>query len=415
MAFRLPIIPGGAAGSSISAELDIRFTRLDSDGTRNPITLTNPTAFPVNLAQIKNYVQNSTLTLSMCLNGPILAIAVQSDGKILIGGFFGPGIGEKTNRLIRLNADGTEDTAFTTNLGTGFSGPVYAIAVQSDGKILVGGGFTTFGANTRGRMLRLNADGTDDTTFNNNMGGGGFNNTVFDIAIQSNDQIVVGGSFTVLGSGTRNRLVRFNSNGTVDTTFYANLGGSGSTSAFNGTVFAVAIQSDQKILVGGSFSSLGGTTRNRMVRLNTTGTVDTAFYGSLGSGAFNNTVREITVQSDQKILVGGEFTSLGGTTRNRLVRLNDGGTVDTAFYTNLGTGFVGPPNIIVVQSDAKILVGGEFTGLGANTRNYMLRLNADGTEDTTFYTNLGGLDGVVNYIALESTGKIFVGGGFGTN
>ena len=93
--------------------------------------------------------------------------------------------------------------------------------------------------------------------------------------------------------------------------------------------------------MGGSFSVLNGITRNCLVRLNNDGTEDTSFYTNLGTG-FNqvaNSIYRISIQSDGKILVGGEFTTLNGITRNRLVRLNNDGTVDTSFYTNLGTGF----------------------------------------------------------------------------
>jgi uncharacterized delta-60 repeat protein len=411
MAFRLPLIPGGPAGTSISAELDIKFTRLDSDGTRNPFTLTNPSAFIGNLAEIKNYVQNSTLTLSTGFGQRVDVVVEQSDGKILIGGLFSQSDipGGWRNRLVRLNSDGTEDTAFTTNLGTGFNDSVLTIAVQSDGKILVGGGFTSLNATTRNYLVRLNADGTVDTTFYTNLGTG-FNSLVTALAIQSDGKILVGGFFTSLNATTRNYMVRLNADGTVDTTFYTNLG----TNAFNNAILAFGIQSDAKIIVGGQFTSLGGTTRNRMVRLNTNGTVDTTFYTNLGTNAFNAAIRTLSIQSDDKIIAGGDFTSLGGTTRNYMVRLNAGGTVDTAFYTNLGTGFNSVLYFSAVQSDGKILVGGFFTSLNGTTRNRLVRLNADGTVDTAFYTNLGanGINAAIFGGAIQSNGKILISGQF---
>ena len=127
------------------------------------------------------------------------------------------------------------------------------------------------------------------------------------------------------------------------------------------TVYALAVQADGKILVGGDFTTLGGggtgtTTRNRIGRLNPDGTLDTSF----DPGA-NSTVLALAVQADGKILVGGFFTTLGGggtgtTTRNNIGRLNPDGTLDTSF----DPGANGNVNALAVQADGKILVGGQF-------------------------------------------------------
>ena len=149
---------------------------------------------------------------------------------------------------------------------------------------------------------------------------------------------------------TRNYLVRLNSDGTSDSTFYTNLG----TGAFNGPVTSVVVLSDGSILVGGNFTTLGVNTRNRMVKLSSTGLEISAFYTSLGTG-FNNIVSDIKVQSDNKILVGGGFTTFNGNTRNKLVRLDSLGIEDSGFYVNLGTGFDSDIYTLRVQSDGKIL------------------------------------------------------------
>ena len=224
--------------------------------------------------------------------------------------------------------NGTANFTFYTNLGTGFNGPLYNVTTQPDGKILVGGNFGTLNGNTRNRLVRLNSDGTEDTSFYTNLGGG-FNNIVHSIEIQSDDKILVGGFFDNFNGNTRNRLVRLNSNGTEDTSFYTNLG-----TGFNNSVYNVTIQPDGKILVGGSFTALNGSTRNKLVRLNSNGTEDTSFYSNLGTGfegveLIPSNIRSVYVQPDGKILVGGFFVSLNGNTRTNLVRLNSNGTEDT--------------------------------------------------------------------------------------
>jgi len=185
------------------------------------------------------------------------------------------------------------------------------------------------------------------------------------------------------------------SDGTEDTSFYTNLG-----TGFNNQVLSTTTQSDGDILVGGSFTALDGNTKNRLVRLNADGTEDTAFYTNLGTG-FGNVVQAVALQSDGDILVGGSFTTLDGNTRNGLVRLNSDGTEDTAFYANLGTGFAGSVIALAVQSDGDIIAGGFFSSFNGNTRNRLVRLNADGTEDTAFYTNLGtGFGNLVQFVTI---------------
>jgi len=148
-------------------------------------------------------------------NDAVHSVAVQANGQIVVGGLFTT-LNDVTgvNRIARLNANGIPDTTFTTNTGTGFNGSVYSIAVQADGKIVVGGGFTTLNDVTGvNRIARLNADGTPDTAFTTNTGTG-FNNGVFSVAVQADGKIVLGGFFTTLNSVTGvNRIARLGGSG----------------------------------------------------------------------------------------------------------------------------------------------------------------------------------------------------------
>jgi uncharacterized delta-60 repeat protein len=140
-------------------------------------------------------------------DGPVFKIAVQSDDKIVVGGLFSSVDGTSSNSLARLNSDGSVDTDFTTALGSGFDGPVAAVAVQSDGEIVVGGFFTSVNATSSKRAARLNSDGSPDADFSTALGDG-FNNTVNSVAVQSNGEIVVGGAFTSVDGTPSNRLAR---------------------------------------------------------------------------------------------------------------------------------------------------------------------------------------------------------------
>jgi len=327
----------------------------------------------------------------------VRSIALQPDGKILAGGWlFTSYNGTTQNRIARLDSDGTLDTSFTIGTGFNSSVAVSSIALQPDGKILVGGGFTSYNGTTQNRIARLNPDGTLDTSFTI---GTGFGGSVSAIVLQPDGKILVGGDLTSYNGTTQNRIARLNSDGTLDTSFTIGTG-------FNNGVFAIVLQPDGKILVGGNFTSYNGTAQNRIARLNSDGTLDTSF--NTGTG-FGGSVSAIVLQPDGKILVGGNFTSYNGTTQNRITRLNSDGTLDTSF--NIGTGFNSGVVSIALQPDGKILMGGWFTSYNGTTQNYIARLDSDGTLNTSF--NIGtGFSNAVYEIALQPDGKILVGGWF---
>jgi uncharacterized delta-60 repeat protein len=344
--------------------------------------------------------------LGTAFNSVVEEVKVQSDNKVLVGGQFTQLNGVSRNRLVRLNSDGTEDSAFYTNLGTGFNFNIDDLDILTDDSIIAVGSFTSLNGNTRNGIVKLSSAGVDDTTFASNIGTG-FNNNVFATDSLSDDSMVVGGDYSSFNGNTRNYLVKLASNGTEVSSFYTNLG-----IGLNGRVDAVKVQSDNKILVGGQFTSLNGNTRNYLVRLNADGTEDVAFYTNLGTG-FNAAVTRIDVQSDGKIIIVGNFTTLNGNTRNRAIRLNSDGTEDSTFITNIGTGFTFGVTALDIQADEKILIGGSFNTFNGNSRNRLVRLNSDGTEDVTFHTNLGtGAGNLIETVASDSDGKIYVAGFF---
>jgi uncharacterized delta-60 repeat protein len=320
----------------------------------------------------------------------VYSLAVQADGKILVGGAFTWFVG----RIGRLNVDGTLDTGFNPGASGGPYPHVCSLAVQADGKILVGGDFTTLGGQARNYIGRLNVDGTLDSGFNP-----GANDVVGPLAVQADGKILVGGDFTTLGGQTRNYIGRLNVDGTLD---------SGFNPGANSSVYSLAAQVDGKILVGGCFTTLGGQPRNRIARVNANGTLDSGFNPGAGTtDGYPPYVYSLAVQADGKILVGGWFTTLGGQTRSYIGRLNADGTLDSGFNPGASS-YV---ESLAVQADGKILVGGCFTTLGGQPRSCLGRLNADGTLDTAFNP---GADGRVYSLAVQADGKILVGGDFMT-
>ena len=332
---------------------------------------------------------DQTLDLSTA-GSYVAATAVQPDGKILIGGNFTSVLGVARNRIARLNTDGTLDTAFNPNANVA----VNSIAVQADGKILAGGDFTTIGGQARNHIARLDATTGLADSFNPNANG----SSVYAIAVQADGRILTGGSFTSVGGQTRNRIARLDATTGLADSFDPNA---------NNTVTSIAVQVDGKVLVGGGFNganSIGGQTRNRIARLDAT----TGLADSFDPNA-SSTVWSIALQADDKILVGGQFFSIGGQTRNRIARLDATNGLADSFDPNANGAAV---YAIAVQADGKILVGGAFNGansIGGQTRNRIARLDATTGLADSFDPNA---DGIVSSITLQADGKILAGGFF---
>lgn len=311
---------------------------------------------------------------------------INSDGTIIVVGLFTTYDGISNRRIVKINPDGTINSNF--NSGTGFDGEVTSIVIQPDGRFVLGGSFTSYNGVTRNYVARLDANGDMDLGLNP---GAGFNNSVYTLALQSDGKIIVGGSFSLFNEFTRNRIARLNDDSGLYLDFFEE------NTGFNGSVKIISIQQDDKIVVGGSFTTFNGLTKNSIARLNIDGSDDENFNSGTG---FNGDVNAIVVQQDGKIIVGGNFTSYNGTGRNYIARINNDGTLDNTFTF----GFNNTVNAIVLQPDGKVVIGGNFTG-------YIARLNANGTQDPSF--NIGtGFSSTVYSLVLQADGKIVVGGNF---
>jgi uncharacterized delta-60 repeat protein len=324
--------------------------------------------------------------------------SIQNDGKIIIAGNFTSYNGTISNRIARLKTNGTLDSSFNT--GTGANGSIYATSIQSDGKIIIGGGFTTYNGTTINRIARLNVDGTLDASFF--PGTGAIGGSIFTTSIQSDGKIIIGGSFTTYNGTTINRIARLNVDGTLDASFFPGTGA-------NSGIYATSIQSDGKIIIGGGFLYFNGTTQYKIARLNTDGSLDTSF--DPGATGTNNTVSSISIQNDGKIIIGGAFTFSSGTARNCISRLNSDGSVDVTF--NPGTGANAVVKTTSIQTDGKIIIAGGFTTYNGTSRNCIARLNTDGSLDATFNPGTGASTNTNNEIKttlIQSDGKIIIGG-----
>jgi uncharacterized delta-60 repeat protein len=371
------------------------------------------------------------------------ALALANDGSYLVGGSQGPFV--VNNKLVRLNVDGTVNTSF---IGDVYGrGSVYKIFAQANGKVLVGGAFNLINGFIRRNVARLNADGSLDTTFDAIVDG-----TVYTVAGQPDGKVLAGGRFNNANGTARLSLARFNADGTLDTSFaptianasgnpsapfiyeiivlpdgkilvagrfrlpnynfdlnVARLNADGSTDTtynqsqvnISGTVRAMKLQPDGKIVVGGSFTQIAGASRGNIARLNADGTIDTTFNPSSGT---NNHVSDLAIQSTGNIVIGGDFNVVNGSpNRYFLAQLFPDGSLNPAFFTLVNNSVFA----VERQADDKILVGSFFN---INGKRGIARFNPDGSLDNSFAGN--GTNDLVRDIFIQSDNKILIGGDF---
>jgi uncharacterized delta-60 repeat protein len=241
------------------------------------------------------------------------------------------------------SSNGSLISPFNTTL---FNGTCFDVKVQSDSKVLVGGAYTTFSSSSQNRLVRLNTNGTKDNTFNI---GTGFNNSVQIIYIDSNDKILLGGKYTQFNGVNKGGLVRLNQDGTLDPTF------SGLTSGFtdgSAGIYDMTWEIGEyggQYYITGDFGTFNGVACNDVVRLNQNGSLDNTFNASFFSGG--SRLIALTIQSDGRPIIG---------TDTIVARLNLNGSVDGTFSQVSSMNEV---NTLEVLPDDNILVGGRSQGI----------------------------------------------------
>jgi uncharacterized delta-60 repeat protein len=316
-------------------------------------------------------------------NNEVIDSEIQPDGKILCSGLFTQYSGISVNNICRLNPDGTLDTTFN------YTQPSEPITGVGDMKLLSDGKIITRISSYR--IARINSNGSIDTSFNI----GTLNNFFYPaeevIAIQSDGKILVGGNFATYTSAgqtsTKKAIVRLNSDGTIDNTF--NQFGTGFTANAETTrVENIKIQSDGKILLSGAFFYIyNGTLLNNpgLIRLNPDGSLDTSF---IRNTSINVSITHLELFSDGKILFSNVFGGYNGNNNRKLVRLNSDGSLDTTFNSLA----LSPPSVVqemLIDETDRAYIGGIVIIYSGITMPSLFRINYDGTRDTTFNDGAG--------------------------
>lgn len=368
------------------------------------------------LIKMNGNLRDTSFTMARFVDGDgytaiLQTFAIQPDGKILVGGNFKSYNGQIRYRIARLNADGSLDATFNAPLVGITNYGVLKIALQQDGKIIIIGDSSTVGTNYFNNLMRLNANGSIDTSFVIPV-----NYRFENLVIQPDGKIIVAHNTYNDFYSNKNKLSRLNTDGSFDTTFTTAVFGVGFGSDYT-DLHKIYVQPDGKVLVSGFFYSCNSVTSKDIIRLNANGTVDSSF--SIGSGGTYITpnyglsrILDIVTQPDNKILISGNFLTFNGNPRKRIVRLNQDGSVDLSFADVSGFLNIDDVNSISLFSDGKILASGD---LSQNKRyaNHIVKINADGTRDASYNNfGLGFFNSVVNVVSETPDGKILVGGDF---
>jgi uncharacterized delta-60 repeat protein len=332
-------------------------------------------------------------------NDAVNAVIPQPDGKVIVVGRFTQANNVGRNRIARFNFNGSLDTSFDP--GTGADAEITAAVLQSDGRIVVAGLFTSFNGFMHNRVCRLNANGSVDQSFGL---GAGIDNSVLALALQSDGRILVGGQFSQVDLTQRFNLARLNTNGSVDLTFDPVNGPSGD-------VNAIVIQPDGGIIIGGTFIGYNGFARGGIARVLANGVLDPSFDSGVGTGG---NVFALALQHNGQIVLGGRFVQYAGINRTFIARVFSNGSLDLGFNP-VPDDWV---QSLAVEPDDRILVGGFFTAINGVGRSRIARLNTTGSVDTTFDPGLGCLGSLTNdatqvrSIALQLFGRVLAGGVF---
>jgi uncharacterized delta-60 repeat protein len=351
------------------------------------------------------------------VDGPILSVGTQSldpnNGKLVICGQFQHVLGVARSRVARFRTDMTLDPDF--DIGSGANEMVSDLIVQGDDKIVLAGNFDSFNGTAVGYLVRLTPDGALDGSFTS---GTGANARIVSLTPGSGGSgLLIYGFFNAYKNNNLYGIAGLDANGNLVNTYVSYV-----IANYQGTVYALAAQSDGKILAGGDFTGMFWYTKNPdgsstshlqycggFARLNPDGTLDTSFKGGV-----DGYVDSIAIQADGKIMLAGKFGAAQAYGRTSLARLNPDGSLDTAFNPLVvkGDGSVSDLHQVRLLSGGQFMAAGDFATVNGTNRTIAARLNGDGSLDALFdaQVNRTGVSNGVGYRVAAVAGNYVVGG-----
>jgi uncharacterized delta-60 repeat protein len=263
-------------------------------------------------------------------NDILSGLFVQSDDQILAFGHFESFDIFSRHNIVRLNAyDGHVEPGFSTEefLDYDHDAKVLGMTQQPDGKLIAVGQFHSLGAAAANNVVRLETNGARDASFSGSGAGPSALNIATALVHPDDGRIFLGGYFSSFGGQARQSAAWANPDGSVDDSFT----GLGGATEYGPNILALAIQTDGKVVLTGFFTSYDGTSHNNVLRMNLDGALDSSFDAQT-----DRPTRALAIQPDGKILIAGDFGEVNGVARRRIARLNSDGTLDLSFDPGTG-------------------------------------------------------------------------------
>lgn len=366
---------------------------------------TMPSLFRVNLSDGK-IDQNFIANIGSGPVGTVNSIVVQTDGKIILGGNISSFNGSTVGNIVRLNSDGTIDNSIS--FGSGFDKAINSIALFSDGRIVVGGYFTKYNNVSISKLITvLDPNGQINASFAAGIGtgiqdGGGSYYVSF-VNVTSGGQILASGRFTSINSYFESSVCTalINADGTIDANFNTKI----AKNFFSISVSQILELPDNSYLFTGPIYQYGGQNYNGILKVFANGSVDTTFKTNTNTDVIDSGT--FAFVDGTRILLTGSFNSMNGNSNYKTtVALNLDGSVDNTFNNANTATFSSAPRSIIKSSSAYFLFGG-MKHIGGDSVSGMIKYKTDGNVDQSFMTNLNtSLNGAVVQFAKEISNNI---------
>lgn len=326
------------------------------------------------------------------ISGEIKALKIQTNGKILVGGVFKEYNDQAVKFLCRLESDGEIDAQFSQNLDfrTTSNVGVNSINIQNDGKIIVTGGLFLNAVNTNG-LIRLNSDGSTDTTFSNDF----TNLSITDAILLDNGKIIIAGNYlNEYNNTTINKIARINANGQLDATFSI-------SEEFDFNSFSA--QNQNSVLIGGLFQN-----KEILKKFSQSGAPDNSLSFFVPFTGLNGTVKIIKAMTNGQFMILGDFTQFNGNAAKQLIRTDSEGNRDLGFVLDESVSSTIKIEDFDFQPNGKIIAWYTVPGISGSN---LLRLNTDGSVDSSFQNVIGAyFANMLNGFRVLPDGKIFAYG-----
>ena len=308
------------------------------------------------------------------------------------------------NKIVKVNrTTGVMDGSFVPSFATDTT-QVNAVVEASNGDLFVAGTFTLYDGQTANRIVKIDSTGNYISTFTGNSAG-----TIYSLELdEANNALYVGGAFTTFNGVAINRLVKIDATtGQLDSVF--NIG-----TGFGGAVYETILDGLGGLYVIGAFTTFNGASNARIIKLDAAlGSKDTSFVNGTGF----NSIPQDMVFDGTYLYVVGFFNTYKGTSSPRIVKIDTSGNIDATF--NVGTGFVGSPYGVDLDSTGRVIVVGNMTDYNGTPVNGLVAIDSVGSLDATFMSNIGtsfalGYTNSIPFAAvvIDANDSIYISGGF---